>query len=71
MYVLHDNDLYVFQHIKKKESVLFHCVPIIMQHGCSHVYQEMAILPEDHPLRQEAKDTKVSDKYYYRKMVAL
>ncbi|XP_064394782.1 F-box only protein 11-like isoform X1 [Halichondria panicea] len=27
-------------------------------HGCSHVYQEMAILPEDHPLRQEAKDTK-------------
>ncbi len=34
-------------------------MPMIMQHGCSHVYREMAVLPEDHPLRQEARDTKV------------
>ncbi len=32
---------------------------LFMQHGCSHVHRSMAALCEDHPLRQEAKDTKV------------
>lgn len=43
-----------------------------MQHGCAHVHPQMAALPEDHPLRLEARDTKVGgDEYHYTQLIAL